>query len=75
MKKIGNAKKFTVTFAIVLALAGIAVVSSHTIATSASTPTYVLLIHGYSFSGSASPDTWTSGSNIYHMLVSQGYIL
>ena len=75
MKKIGNAKKFTVAFAIVLALAGIAVVSSHTIATSASTPTYVLLIHGYSFSGSASPDTWTSGSNIYHMLVSQGYIV
>ena len=75
MQRIGNTRKFVVALAIILALAGIAVVSSHTVVTSASAPTYVLLVHGYSFSGSPSPNYWTTGPDIYQLLVSQGYIV
>ncbi len=77
MKSFRNLRRKTVVFAIILSFAGIMFISSQTNVASAATPppTYVLLVHGYSYSGSASPNYWTAGPNIYQKLVSQGYIV
>ncbi|MEM0485526.1 MAG: alpha/beta hydrolase [Thermoplasmata archaeon] len=41
----------------------------------ASIPTFVILVHGYSMSGTEGSDVWQSGINIYQQLVSKGYIV
>ncbi|MGC8688612.1 MAG: esterase/lipase family protein [Thermoplasmata archaeon] len=41
----------------------------------ASGPTFVLLIHGYSITGTEGSDQWQSGVNIYSQLLSRGYVV
>ncbi len=41
----------------------------------ASGPTYVLLVHGYNYTGGVNTGDWTSGVNLYQQLVSAGYIV
>lgn len=38
-------------------------------------PTFVILIHGYSMSGTEGGDSWHSGVNIYQQILNKGYIV
>ncbi|MGC8547287.1 MAG: esterase/lipase family protein [Thermoplasmata archaeon] len=40
-----------------------------------STPTIVILVHGYSITGSEGSDQWQSGVNLYQQLINAGYIV
>lgn len=75
MIKIMNGRRKYAVLAIIVSLTGLLLFSSPMTANSTTTPSYVLLVHGYSYSGSASPNYWTGGPNIYQKLVSQGYIV
>lgn len=44
-------------------------------AAGSTTPTFVILIHGYSISGTEGSDSWQSGVNIYQQLLNKGYIV
>lgn len=74
MVKSSNFKRKLLVMVLILSFTGILFISAQK-TTETTTPTYVLLIHGYSWTGSASPTYWTVGPNIYQKLVSQGYIV
>lgn len=41
----------------------------------ATSPTFVILVHGYSLTGTEGSDQWQSGVNIYQQLIDAGYIV
>ncbi len=64
-------KLFGILIAVILVFMVVGTVTVH-----GSTPTYVILVHGYNYTGGADTGAyWMSGVNIYQQLVDAGYIV
>ncbi|MFP3317642.1 MAG: alpha/beta hydrolase [Thermoplasmata archaeon] len=60
---------FIATILVLTAFLGISIASGGT------SQTFVILIHGYSMTGTEGSDQWQSGVNIYNQLLNKGYVV
>ncbi len=67
-----NVKIFAIVLASMIIMVTFVGISS---SRAAAGPTFVILIHGYSMTGTEGSDQWQSGVNIYQQLLSRGYVV